>query len=108
MSEDLETRIARAIYDKNPALQPWDGDKFGFGEDHWAAKDRQKLARKQASAVMRLLASDEARPGTEDPEEGYRKLYERELARTRVLEEKLMNLAKWVIEAAEGIRGEES
>lgn len=97
MSEDLETRIARAIYDKNPARQPWDGDKFGFGEDHWAAEDRQKLARKQARAVMDLL----------DPE-GYRELYERELARTRVLEEKLMNLAKWVIEAAEGIRGEES
>jgi len=49
--------LAQAIYDLNPARQPWDGDKFEFGDSHWAAKDSQDLAKRQADAVLRLIQS---------------------------------------------------
>lgn len=54
---DLDKRIrqevARAIYRHNPAIQPWDGDPFGFDEPR--AQHKRELAYKQAEAVVAAL-----------------------------------------------------
>jgi hypothetical protein len=49
--------LATVIYNQNPSKQPWNGDNFGYNEIHWAAEHNQKLARKQAQAVIDLLTT---------------------------------------------------
>ncbi|QIG58243.1 hypothetical protein SEA_SKOG_91 [Gordonia phage Skog] len=48
--------IAKAIYDLNPANQPWDGDRFEYHEEHSWAQHNQQLAQRQAVAVLGKLA----------------------------------------------------
>lgn len=54
---DLDVRIRRevavAIYRHNPAIQPWDGDPFGFDEPR--AEYKRDLAYRQADSVIAAL-----------------------------------------------------
>lgn len=61
--------LAAVIYGCNPALQPWDGDTFGYKEKHWAAEHKQKLARKQAEAIYALLTNQETETPSITPAE---------------------------------------
>jgi hypothetical protein len=47
-----ESDIARALYAKNPADQPWNGEPYGYAER--GAEDKRKLAHRQARAVLTL------------------------------------------------------
>lgn len=47
-----EGEIARALYAKNPADQPWNGEPYGYAER--GAEDKRNLAHRQARAVLRL------------------------------------------------------
>lgn len=49
--------LARVIYNQNPAFQPWDGDKFEYGDSHWGVKEKRDLALKQADEVIKFLAA---------------------------------------------------
>lgn len=51
--EKLRDLIAKAIYDINPMIQPWDGDPFGFHE--LQAGSRKRLAYRQADAVIKAI-----------------------------------------------------
>lgn len=50
--------LARIIYNQNPAFQPWDGDKFEYGDSHWGVDDKRELALKQAEEVLKLLSEN--------------------------------------------------
>lgn len=55
MSEPtIETIVAKAIYDVNPAEGL--GEPFTFHEDHHMARYAQDLARKQAAAALDAIA----------------------------------------------------
>lgn len=61
MSKSLSTLnredLARVIYNQNPAFQPWDGDKFEYGDSHWGVNEKRDLALKQADEVIKLLST---------------------------------------------------
>ncbi|SHU68420.1 Uncharacterised protein [Mycobacteroides abscessus subsp. abscessus] len=60
MIDDLIEKMARVLYGLNPAIQPWDGDPYGFDEPR--ARYARDLAYKQARAVAEVLAAPDAAP----------------------------------------------
>lgn len=53
MDDIARDLVAKAIYDINPEIQPWDGDPFMFHEPR--AGYKKQLAYRQADAVLGLL-----------------------------------------------------
>ncbi len=49
---DTLEKIARIVYEVNPARQPWDGDCYTYGEAKRLNDHRIRLAHKQAKKLI--------------------------------------------------------